>query len=62
MNKYGIQIVAEKKYIKLIHGILTNAQHSVRMTLFSSFLDITPQFDGGLEFYLKASQFLIKGK
>jgi len=61
MNRYGIPKVAEKKYSRLIAGILVNSKKSIRITLFSQFMEITENNDGDLEFYLKAMNFLIKG-
>lgn len=62
LNRYGIQLVADKKYAKLIHALITNSHHSVRMTLFCSFMELLPGHDGDAEFYLKAMYFLNKGK
>lgn len=61
MNHYGIQTVADKRYMQLIQGInINNNTGNPRMQLFASFMQITPYNEGDFEFYLKGLYFLTK--
>lgn len=60
MSHYGIQTVADKKFIQLIQGISSHKAGNTRMTLFASFMQILPYNEGDFEFYLKGLYFMTK--
>lgn len=60
VNQYGIQLVADKKFIQLILGILAYSHDNIRLKLFGTFIGIWPSGEGELEFYLKGLYYLTK--
>lgn len=60
MNHYGIESVAEKKYINIIQGLINKKIENIRMTLFASFMGIPQYNEGDLEFYLRGMYYMTK--
>lgn len=60
MNHYGIENVAEKKFISIVQSIKAKRADNIRLTLFASFLGIPQYNEGELEFYLKGMFYITK--
>lgn len=58
VNKYGIQTVADKKFVQLLLGLAKHSASNVRAKLFATFLGLYPQTEGEFEFYLKGVNYM----
>eukprot|EP01022_Parablepharisma_sp_SALTPOND_P020874 TRINITY_DN3920_c0_g1_i1.p1 TRINITY_DN3920_c0_g1~~TRINITY_DN3920_c0_g1_i1.p1 ORF type:complete len:610 (+),score=57.50 TRINITY_DN3920_c0_g1_i1:2589-4418(+) len=60
LNYYGMTHSAENKYAKLLKGVIKHKEGNHKLTLFASFMEITPYNEGDFEFYIKGYYFINK--